>query len=66
VKFSYEIGVTFSEGDSVETKEKFVELSRMSEADPEKHELFAQLLMLAARLEWRDVDRLRQLERKRR
>jgi hypothetical protein len=63
VKISYQVGLVFEDSDSAETRAGFEELVNLPDYTVEKHELFAHLLMMAMRIEWRMADRTRELER---
>jgi hypothetical protein len=62
VKISYQVGLAFDEADDVEARTGYEELANLSDYTAEKHELFAYLLMMAVRLEWRMADRSREYE----
>ncbi|HTF53618.1 MAG TPA: hypothetical protein VK735_39750 [Pseudonocardia sp.] len=59
VRLIYEIGV--DPGDNAEMAEALKVIKAASNLTPEKHELFAKLLLMAAREEWREADRMRHL-----
>jgi hypothetical protein len=62
MKISYQVGLVFEDSDSAETRAGFEELVNLPDYTVEKHELFAHLLMMAMRIEWRLADRTRELE----
>lgn len=62
MKIVYQAGLAFEGEESLPEYEQLVSLS---DYEPLKHELFAHLLMMAVRMEWREADRLRKLERQR-
>lgn len=62
MKIVYQVALAF-EGD--ESLPEYGRLVNQPDYEPAKHELFAYLLMMAVRMEWREADRLQELERQR-
>lgn len=58
----YAVGVRWPEGTDTTAYDSVMGLP---DHVPEKHEMFAHLLLLAVRLEWREAERLREFERDR-
>lgn len=61
-RIEYAVGLRFPEG--VDTGD-YDYLMGLPDTTPEKHELFAHLLLVAARQEWREADRMRDLHQAR-
>ena len=59
-RIEYAIGMRWPEGTDTEAYDY---LMALPDHEPEKHELFAHLLLMAVRKEWETVERLRGLQR---
>ena len=59
-RIEYAVGLRFPEGADTTAYDFLVALP---DYEPEKHELFAHLLLMAVRKEWETVERLRGLQR---
>jgi hypothetical protein len=61
-RIEYAVGIRWPEGTDTEAYDF---LMALPDYEPEKHELFAHLLLIAVRKEWETVERLRGLKRDR-
>jgi hypothetical protein len=61
-RIEYAVGIRWPEGTDTEAYDF---LMALPDSDPEKHELFAHLLLVAVRKEWEIVERLRGLQHQR-
>lgn len=59
-RIEYAVGIHWPEGTDTEAYDY---LMALPDYEPEKHELFAHLLLLAVRKEWEAAERMRALER---
>ena len=61
-RIEYAVGMRWPEGTDTEAYDY---LMALPDYEPDKHELFAHLLLMAVRKEWETVERLRRLKQER-